>query len=100
VTQTYINSVATCNRKVLTKLSAAAVKEVLEVDMIGTYKYKCISILDSTALNAMTTMTPHADETLYFRVGVKAIHDYLTARPEFLEIENRTQHASVAPAPS
>ncbi|MBA3679193.1 hypothetical protein H0W80_03325 [Candidatus Saccharibacteria bacterium] len=84
----------------MTKLSAAAVKEVLEVDMIGTYKYKCISTLDSIALNAMTAMTPHADETLYFRVGVKAIQNYLAARPGFLEIEDRTQHTSVAPAPS
>jgi len=78
----------TCSRRDLISFSARAIRQELGPDL-GIYKYGCISILDSIALNAMLEMKPHANEALYIRVGTQAVRDFLQKRPNFLQPESR-----------
>lgn len=47
--------------------------------------YKCISQLDTRALNAIQALGRTKDRQACLRAGVKAIKDFLKERPYFLE---------------
>ena len=86
-----------CKDSELAKIAGMAVRDVLEIEKkdIFKYEYRCISVLDTVALNAMRAVGQSTNREYYFKVARSAVVRYLEERPDFLKEQAISQPRAV-----
>lgn len=88
---------APCKDSELAKIAGHAVRDVLEIEKrdVFKYEYRCISVLDTLALNAMRAVGQSSNREYYFKIARAAVAKYLEEHPGFLKEQTVSQPRAV-----